>query len=310
MKPAFDANGCVSQAEVRDLCNGIQDVLSGPTVKAKKCCFTVCRGQAAPCGRVLVDDRGRERQADVVPNWDWSGAVGATLSAEVRAAWLSDALLEHASVAAFARFSLELLAVGAPPSFVADAHRAALDEIEHARLCFALGSAPGEGKGPSALALDGISPRARLDEIAAATAEECCAGETFAALVAARALEGATHPAARDALARIAEDEARHAELGWRFVAWAVARGGADVRRAVTAGLARGIDRVRRSETPAFADVAGARAGGRVTANDLRALTHDAIETITAGMIALDTPAPTVAPRRHDVTRRSGHSVG
>ena len=289
MKPAFDANGCVSQAEVRDLCNGIQDVLSGPTVKAKKCCFTVCRGQAAPCGRVLVDDRGRERQADVVPNWDWSGAVGSTLSAEVRAAWLSDALLEHASVAAFARFSLELLAVGAPPSFVADAHRAALDEIEHARLCFALGSAPGEGKGPSALALDGISPRARLDEIAAATAEECCAGETFAALVAARALEGATHPAARDALARIAEDEARHAELGWRFVAWAVARGGADVRRAVTAGLARGIDRIRRAEGPFLVDRTSAREGGRLDRDAYRVVAHDAIALVVAGERALAT---------------------
>lgn len=287
MKPSFDANGCVSQTEVRDLCNGVQDVLSGPTVKAKKCCFTVCRGQPAPCGRVLVDDRGRERQAVIVPNWDWSGTIESTLTEEARAAWLADALLEHASVAAFARFSLELLAIGAPPSFVADAHRAALDEIEHARLCFALGSSPGEVKGPSALSLDGIVPRARLDEIAAATAEECCAGETFAALVAARALEGTTHPAARDALARIAEDEARHAELGWRFVAWAAARGGDDVRRAVAAGFARGIDRVRRAEGTVFEDPETARASGRIDSSDIPDVATDAIAVITSGISSL-----------------------
>jgi len=38
------------------------------------------------------------------------------LRAELGLAWADDALDEHASIAAFARFSLELLALGAPPS--------------------------------------------------------------------------------------------------------------------------------------------------------------------------------------------------
>jgi hypothetical protein len=42
-----------------------------------------------------------------------------------RALWR--ALFQHASVASFARFSLELLALGAPPDLVAAAHAAALD---------------------------------------------------------------------------------------------------------------------------------------------------------------------------------------
>jgi hypothetical protein len=37
----------------------------------------------------------------------------------------------------------------------------------------------------------------------------------------------------RAALALIAEDEARHAELGWRILRWAIEAGGAPVRRAV-----------------------------------------------------------------------------
>ena len=37
--------------------------------------------------------------------------------------WSQDALLEHASIASFSRFALQLLAVAAPPALVAGAHR-------------------------------------------------------------------------------------------------------------------------------------------------------------------------------------------
>ena len=40
--------------------------------------------------------------------------------------WLEAALDEHASIAAFSRFSLHLMAVGAPPDLIAAAHEAAL----------------------------------------------------------------------------------------------------------------------------------------------------------------------------------------
>jgi hypothetical protein len=66
------------------------------------------------------------------------------------------ALLEHASVASFARFSLQLMAAGAPASLVEAAHRAALDEIEHARLTFRLASRyEGRALGPGPLPVDG-----------------------------------------------------------------------------------------------------------------------------------------------------------
>ena len=42
------------------------------------------------------------------------------------------------------------------------------------------------------------------------------------------ARDAATHPEVREALDAIAEDEARHAELAWRFVRWAVEQPGAD----------------------------------------------------------------------------------
>lgn len=51
-------------------------------------------------------------------------------------AWTTAARAEHASVASFARFTLQLLHLGAPADLVADAQQAGLDEVRHARLCF------------------------------------------------------------------------------------------------------------------------------------------------------------------------------
>jgi hypothetical protein len=47
-------------------------------------------------------------------------------------------------------------------------------------------------------------------------------GETVAALEAAEGAAQALDPAIRTTLAAIARDEARHAELAWDFVAWAL----------------------------------------------------------------------------------------
>ncbi len=138
--------------------------------------------------------------------------------------WSRDALLEHASVASFSKFSLHLMAVAAPPALLDAAHRAALDEVQHARLCFALASAyAGEPLGPGPLPLEGdLLGKLDLPSIAAAAVQEGCVGETLASLEAAEAHALATVPAPREALSTIADDEARHAELAWRFIRWAL----------------------------------------------------------------------------------------
>src|SRR5207248_1646672 len=70
---------------------------------------------------------------------------------ELARSWLVEARAEHASIAAFSALSLDLMAVGAPPRLLERAHRAALDEIVHARVCFALASAyAGEELAPGA----------------------------------------------------------------------------------------------------------------------------------------------------------------
>src|SRR4051812_37235819 len=106
--------------------------------------------------------------------------------------WSEVALLEHASIASFSVFALQLLAVGAPASLVEGAHRAALDEGEHAKLAFRLASRyAGEPLAPGPLPLGDIAVAlgSDLEALATSTAREGCVGETVGAVEARAALE-------------------------------------------------------------------------------------------------------------------------
>jgi len=149
-------------------------------------------------------------------------SLGDEQRARLAEAWASEGLRAHAKVASFGRFALDLLALGAPASLVADAHRAALDEVRHARMLFDVASSyagralvPGPfdfGRGAPAQAdVASLSERAFV---------EGCVGETLAAVEAEESLAASSDPATQRALRAIADDGARHAELGWRTIAW------------------------------------------------------------------------------------------
>ncbi|MGK4003828.1 ferritin-like domain-containing protein [Sorangium sp. So ce1036] len=196
-----------------------------------------CSEQICAIGRPFLVD-GVVRTAAPAARDDWRAGPAAdlgapprldALSAGQRAAlaehWTRAALLEHASIAAFARFALQLLSLGAPPGLVAATQAAMGDEAEHARLCFELASAfGGRDVGPGPLAIDGALGGADAREILVTAVREGCIGETVAAIEAAEAALHATDPAVRRALEKIAEDESRHAELAFRFAAWAIER--------------------------------------------------------------------------------------
>ncbi len=235
-------------------CSYVVSVDCGPISQSGSCCYLVTEEGGGCVGRpFLVEDTAR---AATVERSDRGWSLGvlapntAGLDPEARRtladAWTADALLEHASVAAFARFSLELLAVGAPADLVTAAHLAALDEVRHARICFALAQGyAGAPLGPSAFPFDGaMSLAGDLASLATSTAREGCIGETLAAIIAASQLARASDPAVRRALSAIAEDEARHAELAWRTVACAIDRGGDAVRDAVAAVFAEAAQHV------------------------------------------------------------------
>lgn len=158
------------------------------------------------------------------------------------AIWLQDGLEEHASVAAFARFSLCLLSVGAPAEMVVVSQRASLDEVRHAQACFALARRYGsEAFGPTELSLQGALNPLSLAELAALTAEEGVVGETLGTVLAAAELDVSRDPDVLRVREKLLKDELRHAELAWRFVRWAVLRDPAAVVPAVADAAARAI---------------------------------------------------------------------
>jgi hypothetical protein len=217
-----------------------------PWVADGKCCY---QGEFYPCsGRPLVVE-GEARVAPAAMRDDWCAASDARYRASVdrvlARAWLDEALLEHASVASFARVTLDLLALGAPPDLIASSQKAALDEIEHARLCFGLASRyAGVRVGPGSLASHDVAAKVDLVAFAIATVRDGCVGETLAALVATERARLARDPEVRAALRRIARDETRHAALAWRMVKWAIGEGGRSVRDAVARAFADELERM------------------------------------------------------------------
>jgi hypothetical protein len=195
-------------------------------------------------GRPLVVD-GVVRTAGSTRRRGWraDGVSPGRVAAQWRPAlvrfWLENAEAEHSSVAGFAKFALDLLAVGAPAALVARAQQAGVEELAHARACYALASGyAGFALGPRALTSPPLTLAADVIELAVHTAREGCVGETVAAEFAAAIAESATDPAVKAVMTAIAEEEARHAELAWETLAWALRVGGDAVRDAVAAVFA------------------------------------------------------------------------
>ena len=179
--------------------------------------------------------------APTIERADWSAAIGVLtttpLSDDERAAlaahWTREAAFEHASIASFAQLTLDLLSVGAPPDLLEATQQATLDEIEHARITFALATAYGARPvGPAALAVMPGASRT-LVSLARSTFIDACVGESLASAALADASRRAADPVVASLLATMSSDEERHAELAWRIVAWALRTGGAEVARAL-----------------------------------------------------------------------------
>lgn len=196
--------------------------------------------------------------------------------------WSRAASFEHASVASFNRFSLELLAVGAPADLVLRANRAALDEVQHASSCFELASAyAGKALGPGALDLAGFSLRGvELSTVARAAAEEGCVGETLAAIEATAAEQRATVAIVKAVLSKIAKEEAEHAALAYRFVRWAIEVGGTQVRDAARAGFDAALASSRAARPPESAENALWAQHGRLSAAERQAIRVQAISEV------------------------------
>jgi hypothetical protein len=267
-----------------------------------------CSGPQCVIGRPFLI-AGDERLAPAVARGDWyaadrAGSAATSLSPALREAvhrgWLEQALMEHASVAAFARFSLQLLALGAPAELCARAASAMQDEIAHARDCFELARRHADGDvGPGPLDVTGALDGTELEEIVLGTIAEGCIGETVAAIEAAEALAHCEDQAARATLARIARDETRHAELAWQFVAWALEAGPAALRERARSAFARAIQADAAPASPTPLDLQLARHGliaPALRAELRRRVLRDVIEPCARAL--LHSPRQSAKPSR------------
>lgn len=246
------------------------------------------------------------RSASLVARGDWVEPIelglvymDARTAAALAEAYASDGCEEHASIAAFARLTLHLLAVGAPPDLIEKAHCAALDEVRHARQCFALAARYGGGSfGPAPLPLHDLfdAGATELADIAALCAEEGCVGETLGVLLASEALSLATDPPVVRMLTRMLEEEEMHVALAWQFVAWCIARGGEPVRAAVAHAVQRAIDATLATPLRHYAgvDLDVWHAHGRVSCQEARAVAvrgiREIIEPCVAALLAAPPP--------------------
>jgi hypothetical protein len=182
-----------------------------------------------PSGRALRDhDRTLRAQLAFAAE---DHAIGAPFVADLDDAsraslaryWSRIALDEHASIASFERLALELRELDAPGELIARATRAADEERRHAELTFAIASAyAGAPLEPGAL--EAPAREASLEVLAREALVDGVLGEGLAAKAARWARAHARDPFVRSALGEIARDEARHAELSWSILAFAVGR--------------------------------------------------------------------------------------
>ena len=274
----------------------------------------VCvEGAGGQCGRpFLIAGRQTLAAAESTGAWASDGCLVPSLTGltPARRRALAEqfrdaALMEHASIAAFARFTLELLALGAPPSLVADATSAMADEQRHAAACFALASAyAGSPVGPGALDVRGCLDRVELEHVVVTTFLEGCIGETVAAMEARESAHHVADPVLERTLSAIAADEARHAALAWRFVKWALALGGERtellLRRELESALARANDAASRLSPTATLDPTEL-ADGVLSPAWRAALRRTALEDVVAPCLGALSARPATSSPGHSV---------
>ena len=223
------------------------ELLEGPTFQGGGVTITDTRKPVH--GRPISVD-GAHRKAKPIPKSDWAHSVSDAFQQlspsqreQLAASWTQAGLMEHASIASFARFSLQLLELGAPPNLISGATRAQADEVAHARDCFSVASVlRGSPVGPGPLNLRGaLGSPCSVAQVLLETIQEGCINETLAAAEASWLVEQTPFSSLQEILVRIARDETRHAALAWKTVQW-ILEEHPELRPAARAAFAAFID--------------------------------------------------------------------
>ena len=138
-------------------------------------------------------------------------------------AWAETAMEAHAAIGAYARFTLQLMSLGAPPRLINGAAQAMQDEVAHAQACFSLARRyAGRDLGPGPLQGPPNLRETDLTSTVLSAVQRGCIQEAVSALSAREALEHCQEAAAREVLLSRQEIKAHQAQLAWHFVAWAL----------------------------------------------------------------------------------------
>ena len=145
----------------------------------------------------------------------------ASYNAEIGLYWLQQAEAEHASIASFARHTLQLMSLGAPSDLLEASQAASIDEIKHAKMCYSFASIfLNTDIVPESLNVDGSIGDLDLESIIKSVIHEGCIEETLAAIDAHNRAHHTTDIEVKHVLNEIAVDETRHAQLAWDTISW------------------------------------------------------------------------------------------
>ena len=153
--------------------------------------------------------------------WSPSTMPNSSFKTEIGIRWLDQAEAEHASVASFARHTLQLISLGAPTQLLDFSQKASEDEIEHSKISFGFASSfIGSTFGPGPLNVEGSLRKMDVAEMIRSVIHEGCIEETIAAVKGRFKENAAQDTAVKNALSQIASDETNHAQLAWDTVYW------------------------------------------------------------------------------------------
>jgi hypothetical protein len=245
----------------RMIATALFPVLGGLVMTGLGALIATMAGRSFGRGRQLRR-LGKLQLPPVVEAAPWAGlAVQAEATEADREAlaaqWRANGQTEHASVAAFAHLTLDLIALGAPPKLVIAAQEDALDEIRHTELCFSLarsidGRVQSPGAFPAAQVRSGGRPRViALAQLAVTSLVDGALNEGISARVLARLAKRCEVPAVRETLKEIARDEGRHSAHGWDVLEWCLAEGGGPVADALEGAIGALPLQIRSVRAPA-----------------------------------------------------------
>ena len=242
----------------------------------------VCAGIDCAIGRPLV--AGAAGQAPITAGLEVAASERApiaglddNLRGALAAWWAHVAQLEHASVASFARVTLELMSLGAPAPLLHGVQAAADDELRHAAATFALASRfAGATLSAGPLSMRGVVPRQGAGAILRGLIREACVGETVGVAEARAALETCTDAATHAALSMIVTDEARHAALAWQTLGWML-RTWPELVDVAESAFSEAIAEVLAAAAPA---VPAAPAWGLLSASERTTVREEAVSAV------------------------------